>query len=190
MLKSHLSRFSCALILILGCALTLPAQITTGEITGTVMDQSGAGVAGATVSAVCPDTNQTRSVTSGSAGEYRLSDMAICVYKVSVSSQGFKTTVRNVTVTVAQITKADFQLQVGERAETITVEAAAPLVDFSPGVNHDVDQQLIVDLPLNGRDFKSILAATPGVQRTPGGGCLDGSISGMRSTSNNYLVDG
>ncbi len=77
------------------------------------MDSSGAAVAGATVSAVCPDTNQTRSVTSGSAGEYRLSDMPICVYKVSVSSQGFKTTVRNVTVTVAQVTKSDFRLEVG-----------------------------------------------------------------------------
>lgn len=190
MLKSYSVRISCALILILGCAFALPAQITTGEITGTVMDQSGAGVAGAIVSAVCPDTNQTRSVTSGSGGEYRLSDVAICVYKVSVSAPGFKTTVRNVTVTVAQMTKADFQLQLGERTETITVEAATPLVDYSPGVNNDVDTDRIVDLPFNGRDFKSILAITPGVQRTPGGGFLDVSISGQRTTANNYLVDG
>src|SRR5258708_6491624 len=137
MFKIHGVRLTCALILVLGCALSLPAQITTGEITGTVMDQSGAAVAGASVTAVCPDTNQTRSVTSGAAGEYRLSDMAICVYKVSVSSQGFKTTVRNVTVTVAQETKADFRLQVGERAETIMVEAVTPLVEFSPGVNNE-----------------------------------------------------
>jgi autotransporter translocation and assembly factor TamB len=108
MLKPHFMRFTCALILVLGGAFSLRAQRTTGEITGTVMDQSGAAVAGATISAVCPDTNQTRAVTSGSAGEYRLSDMAICIYKVSVSSQGFKTTVRNVTVTVAQETKADY----------------------------------------------------------------------------------
>src|SRR5437016_14136747 len=119
MLKTHCVRLTCALILVLGCALSLPAQITTGEITGTVMDQSGAAVAGATVSAVCPDTNQTRAVTSGSAGEYRLSDMAICVYKVSVSSQWFKTTGRNVTVTVSPVTKADFQLQFGDRTGTI-----------------------------------------------------------------------
>ncbi len=183
-------RFSCALILILGSALSLPAQITTGEITGTVMDQSGAAVAGATVSAVCPDTNQTRSVPSGSAGEYRLTDLAICVYKVSVSSQGFKTTVRNVTVTVAQETKADFRLQLGERTETITVEGASPLVEFSPGVNNEVDTKSIVDLPTEGRDFKSILALTPGVQRSPGGGFLDVSISGQRTTTNNYMIDG
>jgi hypothetical protein len=190
MLKSHFIRFIFALILILGCALSLPAQITTGEITGTVMDQSGAGVAGATISAVCPNTNQTRSVISGSAGEYQLSDLAICVYKVSVSAQGFKTTVRNVTVAVAQETKADFRLQLGERTETITVEGASPLVEFSPGVNNEVDTKSIVDLPTEGRDFKSILALTPGVQRSPGGGFLDVSISGQRTTTNNYMIDG
>src|ERR1700726_402239 len=190
MLKSYSLRYSCGLILILGCALCLPAQITTGEITGTVMDPSGAAVAGATISAVCPDTNQTRVVTSGSVGEYRLPDMAICVYKVSVSSQGFKTTVRNVTVTVAQETKADFRLEVGQNTETITVEAAAPLVEFSSGVNNEVDTKSIVDLPTEGRDFKSILALTPGVQRSPGGGFLDVSVSGQRTTTNNYMIDG
>jgi hypothetical protein len=154
------------------------------------MDQSGAAVAGATVSAVCPDTSQSRSVTSGSVGEYQLSDMAICVYKVSVSSQGFKTTVRNVTVTVAQVTKADFRLELGERTETITVEAATPLVEFSQGVNNEVDTKSILDLPTEGRDFKSILALTPGVQRTPGGGFLDVSVSGQRTTTNNYMIDG
>jgi hypothetical protein len=190
MLRSYSSRFSCALILILTSALTLPAQITTGEISGTVMDQSGAAVSGAIVSAICPDTNRARSVTSGAAGEYRLSDMPTCVYKVSVSSQGFKTTVRNVTVTVAQETKADFRLQLGERTETIMVEAATPLVEFSPGVNNEVDTKSIVDLPTEGRDFKSILALTPGVQRSPGGGFLDVSVSGQRTTTNNYMIDG
>jgi hypothetical protein len=190
MLKSYSFRFSFALILILGCAFCLPAQITTGEITGTVMDSSGASVAGATVSAVCPDTNQTRSLTSGSAGEYTLYDMAICVYKVSVSAQGFKTTVRNVRVDVAQTTKADFRLEVGQGKEVIIVEAASPLVEFTSGVNNEVDTKSIVDLPTEGRDFKSILALTPGVQRSPGGGFLDVSISGQRTTTNNYMIDG
>ncbi len=190
MLSSSFTRFFLGLSLVLGCALSLPAQITTGEITGTVMDQSGAAVAGATVAAVCPDTNQTRTVTSGSAGEYRMVDMAICVYKVSVSGPGFKTTVRNVTIAVAQVTKADFRLQLGEHTETITVEAATPLVEFSPGVNNEVDSKSILDLPTEGRDFKSILALTPGVQRTPGGGFLDVSVSGQRTTTNNYMIDG
>ena len=190
MLRSYSLRFFSALILILGCALCLPAHITTGEITGTVMDSSGAAVAGATVSAVCPETNQKHDVTSGSAGEYRLSDLPICVYKVTVASQGFKTTIRSVTVTVAQVTKSDFRLEVGSRTETITVEAVSPLVDFSSGVNNEVDTKAILDLPTEGRDFKSILALTPGVQRSPGGGFLDVSVSGQRTTTNNYMIDG
>jgi hypothetical protein len=190
MLEPYSLRFSCALILILGCALSLPAQITTGEITGTVTDQSGAAVAGATVTAVCPDTNQTRAMTSGGVGEYRLTDMPTCVYKVTVTAQGFKTAVRGVTVTVALVTKADFQLHVGARSETVEVEAASPLVDYSSGVNNEVDLKSVVDLPSEGRDFKSILALTPGVQRSPGGGFLDVSISGQRTTTNNYLIDG
>jgi hypothetical protein len=178
------------LLLIFCSANSLSAQIVTGDITGTVTDQSGASVEGADVLAVCPDTDQRRTVKSGSAGEYRFTELPSCVYKVSVSAPGFKTTVRDVTVTVAQTTKSDFRLELGQNTDTITVEAVAPLVDYSPGINNDVDQERIVDLPLNGRDFKSILAITPGVQRTPGGGFLDVSISGQRSTANNYLIDG
>src|ERR1700730_9108055 len=166
------------------------AQIVTGDITGTVTDQSGASVAGADVSAVCPNTEQRRTLQTGSAGEYRLTDLPSCVYKVSVSAQGFKTTVSELTVTVAQTTKADFRLEVGQNTETITVESSAPLIDYSTGVNTEVDTKSIVELPTEGRDFKSILALTPGVQRTPGGGFLDVSVSGQRTTTNNYMIDG
>jgi hypothetical protein len=190
MLKSYSLRFSCVFILIVGWTLSSPAQITTGEITGTVTDQSGAAVVGAAISAVCPDTNLKHDLTSGGAGEYVLSGLPVCVYKISVSAQGFKTTVRNVTVTVAQVTKSDFRLEVGQRTETVLVEAATPLVEFSPGVNNEVDTKAILDLPTEGRDFKSILALTPGVQRTPGGGFLDVSVSGQRTTTNNYMIDG
>jgi hypothetical protein len=190
MLKRQGTCISWALILLLLSAVSLSAQITTGEITGTVTDQSGASVAGATVSAVCPETNFTRTVTSGSAGEYRLAEMPACTYKVTVTAQGFKSVVRNVTTTVAQITKSDFQLQVGARTDIVEVEAVAPLVETSPGLNNMVDTKSIVDLPTEGRDFKSILALTPGVQRSPGGGFLDVSISGQRTTTNNYMIDG
>src|SRR5437867_3023881 len=53
-----------------------------------------------------------------------------------------------------------------------------------------VDTARIVELPLSGRDFNSLLAGTPGVQREPGGGFMAVSISGMRHSSNNYMIDG
>src|SRR2546429_257204 len=54
----------------------------------------------------------------------------------------------------------------------------------------DVDTTAILDLPTEGRDFKSILGLTPGVQRSPGGGFMDVSINGQRTSTNNYMIDG
>ena len=68
--------------------------------------------------------------------------------------------------------------------------ATAPLIDLSPNNNNYVDSTKIENVPLNGRDFNSLLAITPGVQRDPGGGFLAISINGSRTTSNNYFIDG
>jgi Carboxypeptidase regulatory-like domain/TonB-dependent Receptor Plug Domain len=171
-------------------ASSLSAQIITGEITGTVTDQSGAAVPGAQVSAMCTATNATRGVTTSDAGFYRLTDLPVCLHKVTVTAQGFKTEFREANVQAGITLKADFRLQVGQKTETVMVEAAAPLVDFSMNNTTEVDTKAILDLPTEGRDFKSILALTPGVQRMPGGGFLDVSINGQRTTTNNYLIDG
>jgi hypothetical protein len=87
-------------------------------------------------------------------------------------------------------TNANFSLQVGQRSETIEVEGTTPLVETSPNNNNYVDNAKIEAVPLNGRDFNSLLAITPGVQRAPGGGFLAISINGARTTSNNYVLDG
>ena len=88
------------------------------------------------------------------------------------------------------MTRADFTLEVGTQQDVVTVAATSPLVEFSDKVNSYVDHRRIVDLPLSGRDFNSLLGVTPGVQRLPGGGFLSVSIAGARATSNNYMVDG
>src|SRR5712692_3229066 len=190
MLKRQCLSISALLVLFLVTAVSLPAQIITGEITGTVTDPSGAAVPGATVTATCTSTNASRTIATGDSGSYVLSNLPPCSYKLSVSAQGFKTSLSSAEVAVGITIKKDFALQVGQKTETVMVEAAAPLVDYSPGVTNEVDTKSIVDLPTEGRDFKSILALTPGVQRSPGGGFLDVSISGQRSTTNNYLIDG
>src|SRR5258708_16861682 len=64
------------------------------------------------------------------------------------------------------------------------------MVEFSSNNNNYVDNAKIENVPLNGRDFNSLLAITPGVQRAPGGGILAISINGARTTSNNYFIDG
>src|SRR5258708_17286325 len=190
MLKRVCVFIGSALFLLLFTAISVFAQITTGDITGTVTDQSGAAVPGAQVSAVCTATGALRAVTTTETGAYRMTNLPVCLHKITVSTQGFKTEVRQAEVAAGIVLKVDFQLQIGQKSETVTVEAVATLVDYSPGVTNEVDTKSIVDLPTEGRDFKSILALTPGVQRSPGGGFLDVSISGQRSTTNNYLIDG
>jgi len=151
------------------CVLPLSAQKITGDITGQVSDQSGGGVPKATVTAENTATKLIRTTTTSDSGVYRLTELPPGTYKLSVTAQGFKTTVRDAVVATAQTTDSDFTLQVGERTDTITVEASAPLIEYNDTLNSYVSQKQVVDLPLVGRDFNSLLGITPGVQRQPGG---------------------
>src|SRR5579862_1921132 len=185
-------RFSCllamlAVILVSG---SLVAQKITGDIAGDVTDTTGAVLPNATVTAKNLATDFNRSATTTSSGSYRITDLPIGNYSVTVSAQGFKNMTQRVQVVSSAVMRASFKMQVGSHEETVTVEAQAPLVDLSPNDNNYVDQQKIEAVPLNGRDFNSLLAITPGVQRAPGGGFLAISINGSRTTSNNYFIDG
>ncbi len=186
----HFRPLSVSLGIVLALAAPVRAQKITGEITGTVSDASGAALPGAIVTATCTATGATRSAVSAGTGGYSLPELSICVYKVVVVMQGFKTTSREVQVAVNNVTKADFKLPIGQMEEQVTVEGVVPLVEFSDKLNNYVDRQRIDSLPLNGRDFNSLLGVTPGVQRAPGGGFLAVNISGQRRTANNYQLDG
>src|SRR5436190_8826582 len=119
------------------------AQRISGEITGTVVDENGGVVSGVTVTATCPTTGHVRSTVSGETGSYRLSDLPVCVYKVVVTMQGFKTVNREVQAAVSTTTKADFRLSVGQRSEEVTVEGVSPIIEFSDKLNSFVDQDRI-----------------------------------------------
>jgi len=168
----------------------LLAQTITGTISGDVTDSTGAVVPGATITALNLGTAETRTATTTATGSYRLPDLAIGKYRLTASAQGFKNIVRTAEVATGAVTHADFALQIGQQTETVEVEGSAPLVDLSPNNNNYVDSVKIENVPINGRDFNSLLAITPGVQRDPGGGFLAVSINGARTTSNNYFIDG
>ena len=166
------------------------AQTITGGISGDVTDSSGAGIPNVTVTAVNAETSQTHTAKSASNGTYTFTELAIGTYKVTVSADGFKTVITTATVAIGAVTRADMRLEIGQRNEMVMVEGSAPLLDLTPSDNNFVDNLKIETVPLNGRDFNSLLAITPGVQRAPGGGFLAVSINGSRTTSNNYFIDG
>lgn len=191
-MRSLKSRFAvlCLIVLTGVVSSLLFAQTTTGTISGDITDSTGAVVPNVTVTVVHTGTSLTRLATTTSSGSYRIPDLPIGTYRVSTTAQGFKTVVRNAEVATGAVTHADFALQLGQRTETVEVQGSAPLVDLSPNNNNYIDSEKIENVPLNGRDFNSLLAITPGVQRAPGGGFLAVSINGGRTTSNNYFIDG
>jgi hypothetical protein len=192
-MRQHLVfRWASFFVLIAGLFSGRPvsAQQTTGDITGTVTDSTGAVLPNVTVTAVNTGTNASRAGVTNDTGAFRIPALAIGSYRVTASAEGFKSAVQTVEVLSGSVIQSSFKLTIGQRSETVEVEGSAPLVELSPNNNNYVDAEKIANVPLNGRDFNSLLAITPGVQRAPGGGFLAVSINGSRTTSNNYFIDG
>src|SRR5262249_18327415 len=166
------------------------AQKTTGDVTGTVSDATGAVLPGATVTAICTETNLTRVATSDTQGGFRISELPVCLYRVTAELQGFKTISRESPLSANAVAKVDFKLEVGAMSETVTVEGVSPIIEFSDKLNNRVESQRIESMPLSGRDFNSLLNVMPGVQHRPGGGFQGVNISGARTSSNNFMIDG
>ena len=146
------------------CQLSL-AQLPTATILGQVKDASGAVVAGAKVTARNTDTGQTRTAVTGDDGAYRLDALPVGNYEITAEKAGFKTEVQSgLTLTVAQQAVANFTIQVGEMSQTVAVTAEAPLVSTTTSsLGGLVDDQRIVDLPLNGRNYVDLTLLQPGV---------------------------
>lgn len=178
--------FACVLVL---SPLTF-AQKTTGDITGTVTDPSGAVVTNATITIENTGTGLKRVVTSSGSGNFSAAELPPGAYKITATASGFKTTTRDATVAAAQITTSNFALQVGAQGEVVTVEATAPIIEYSGNLNNSLDNATISETPLSGRDFQQLVNINPGVVRTPGGGFQSITVNGQREDSNNYFIDG
>jgi hypothetical protein len=153
-----------AVMVLLGCA-TAFAQQTTGNITGRVVDQQGAAIPGATVTAKSSSTGFTRSEVSDAEGVYRLSALPVGIYDVTAELSGFSVVSKKaIEVNVAQSQSVDFPLKVASLAETVNVTGASPLIQTTASaVGAVVDIKRIESLPLNGRQFANLAATVPGV---------------------------
>src|ERR1700751_627648 len=184
------SRLACWCVCLCLSIVPALAQKITGDIEGNVTDSSGAVLPNVVIAVENTGTGLSRTTTTSSSGNFRVTDLPVGNYKITATAQGFKTVVTSAEVKTGAVAHADFSLLVGQRTETVEVEGTAPMVDLSPNNNNFIDAEKISEVPLNGRDFNSLLAITPGVQRAPGGGFLAISVNGARTTSNNYFIDG
>jgi len=141
------------------------AQQTAGNIAGRVLDQQGAAVPGATITAKNPQTGLSRSEVSDASGLYRLSTLPVGTYEVTVELSGFATmTNKAVEVLVGQTATIDFAMKVAQVAETVNVTGQVPLIETTNAVvGQVVDPKRIESLPLNGRQFANLAATIPGV---------------------------
>jgi hypothetical protein len=175
------------------------AQDTTGTILGTLTDSSGAVLPGVSITVKHVETDQTRTVTSDEAGRYRVPLLPPGRYEVNAQLSGFQTVVRSgITLTVGQEALVNVQMSVGNLSESITVDAAAPLVETTTGtISHVVSEQQLGTLPLNGRDFSQLALLQPGVvmSRASVNGSNVGqgtkiSVAGSRPSQNLFTLDG
>jgi hypothetical protein len=183
------------------------AAQATGQINGAVTDSSGALLPGVTIETTNSATGAVRTAVSGTDGLYTIPLLPPGDYTVKATLQGFRVSQRDhVRVTVTETARVAFQLEVGQLSETITVTAEATRVETSNATHGIViDEQKIVELPLNGRNFTQLGTLIPGVVAPPGGlggqsgdatpggfGNATGgfNVNGMRNQSNNFLMDG
>lgn len=174
------------------------AQSFRGSIRGTATDPSGSVIAGAKVTAKNIGTGLQREATTGQDGAYVLAELPAGEYTVMAESAGLSPSAQNVQVNVGLDTSANFDLtKVQKRQEELTVTEEAPVIETTRDVLGEVvERKLVVDLPLNGRDFGKLVALTPGVTVDPSGvaGTQGGfgqfNINGNRDRSNNYSLDG
>ena len=183
------------------------AQNITGAILGTVTDPSGAAVPAAAVEILQIDTNQATRVTTDATGFYQSSYLRPGRYRVSASSSGFNTSVREeVILPLEGRLRLDFQLAVGDAATSLTVTAENPLVESeTASLGQVVSTRAVENLPIRGRNLFDLIGLSAGVQVNPRaigstastgdvGAPLfvlsDVSINGGRFRTNDYLVDG
>jgi Carboxypeptidase regulatory-like domain/TonB-dependent Receptor Plug Domain/TonB dependent receptor len=174
-------------------------QTFRGTVLGTVTDETGAAVPGATVTVRNTDTGLLRTTESQANGSYAVPELPIGTYDVTIDKTGFQTSVtKAVPVTVAAEKRVDAALKLGQVTEQILVSGAElPQIDtVSDTLGGTLTQDTVKDLPVNGRDYTKLIYLNPGVAGSPDqitdspGSFGEFSMNGARGRSNNYLLDG
>ena len=191
---SSTSIFFLILLFCLSSVASVHAQAGKAELTGEVRDQNGAVVASARVAATEVATAQTYSSSVTESGDYTITSLKPGIYNVAVEANGFKRFVREgVRLATGERIRLDIVLEPGAVAETVTISQDASLLRTESGsLGQVIRNQKIVDIPLNGRNFLSLVTLSAGVAQPPPttAGPSFPRINGGRPRTNEYLFDG
>ena len=177
------------------------AQVDTGTIAGTVRDSSKAVISGASVTIRNLETGLETKTIANALGQYVSPPLQPGPYRITAEMQGFQRTQTTVTLELNRRVVVELILQLGTVEQTLTITAEAPLLESeTTTVGNLRTEQAVKELPLNGRNFATLLGLATGV--TPamtqrGGqpltavrGETANSANGMGFRSNRFLVDG
>ena len=198
MVRRSISLTVCVLLL----ASAAGAQtVAIAQLSGVIKDESGGALPGAQVKATQTTTGLTRFVTTGSGGEYVIPDLPVGPYQLDVTLSGFSGyQQKGITLEVGSSPVVNVVLHLGSLNETVTVEAAAAMVESrSTSVGTLITEEQMVGLPLNGRQASQLVLLS-GAAVSNGGGLIGSqrqypsavaiSVAGGTGNSTLYLVDG
>jgi len=192
----RLSRFSFAHMFAVIAMLAIPAlcQDISGKLQGNVLDQSGATVVAATLTATNEESGLSFHTTSGADGAYSFESLPPGDYRVSCDVPGFKRfeSAGN-TISAQRTSTLDIRLSLGQVSQTLEVESAATQVDtVSPSIQQNLPATALMALPVEGRDPRQTVELTqPGSVPAEGGHTGSRvSVNGTRGANNNYQIDG
>ncbi len=171
----------------------LLGQVESARIVGNITDQSGALIPGVAVTITNLDTNLSYQTETNIAGRYESVPLRIGPYQVVAEQSGFRRVVRDgIILQIQETAEINLVLEVGVVTESVAVTADAPLLVTTEATQGQViDNQKIVDLPLNGRDYIQLALLSAGaVQPHPGARFGGFSSGGVRAGQNNYILDG
>ena len=164
-------------------------DVTLARISGTVKDERGQPLPGAMVEAKSKETGLVVRAMTDVNGFYRLLNLPSGVYQLTAALTGFATLEQEIRLVLGAAPTVDFTLPLAAAAEAITVTAEVPLVELTnTSVGARVLNEQIESLPINGRDFTSLIFLTPESRRERQRGYI--SLSGQRGINTNVTVDG
>jgi hypothetical protein len=184
---------------------SLPAVAQNfGELAGTVADPSGAVIAGASITITNEASGITRTAETNEAGSYSVPFLNPGTYTLSAALDGFNTAqIAGVIIQIGDVLRNDFTLQIGVVTEIVEVEAGAQMLQTSnTSVGTVIDNERIVELPINGRNYLNLVKLSPNVSaEMQSGGQANSrqggeranqsiSIAGQRQQFNRYTLDG